>query len=402
MGKGCEKSWSRKHLNERLSCAFIDGPLKKHREKILYDRVKALLPQTQNIVLQRKREAEYQEKLNAIFSQIKELKKARIALDIEYGKTTANNKSENVVVNKFIQKCSKENCRGFINEDWVCGLCEGVTCKKCCCFLEDDTHVCSEADIATATLLKKETKPCPKCATLIYKIDGCDQMWCTQCKTAFDWKTGELYLKNIHNPHFYEWLRSQVPPNQEIPRHPGDVPDPLAPCQELSYHFTLALESRMQKLGIHEVFVSSQVHYWIQSVMHVRGDIRKFNVNWENDSLEIRVDFLMGNKDDKTMERDLQRKEKQNEWKQEIFEVLQMYCNVVRDFLVSYFHQLDNLTKNKTELFHALERIREYTNACLLEIASTYKVLPFALVDMHSFANDHGWRSPLVRLSKTV
>ena len=41
---------------------------------------------------------------------------------------------------------------------------------------------------------------------MISKIDGCNQMWCTQCHVAFDWKTGAIQ-NSVHNPHYFEWLR---------------------------------------------------------------------------------------------------------------------------------------------------------------------------------------------------
>jgi hypothetical protein len=31
-------------------------------------------------------------------------------------------------------------------------------------------------------------------------------MWCTQCHTAFSWRTGAEETR-VHNPHFYEWMR---------------------------------------------------------------------------------------------------------------------------------------------------------------------------------------------------
>lgn len=32
-------------------------------------------------------------------------------------------------------------------------------------------------------------------------------MWCTQCKTAFDYTTGKISTGPIHNPHFYDFVR---------------------------------------------------------------------------------------------------------------------------------------------------------------------------------------------------
>ena len=72
---------------------------------------------------------------------------------------------------------------------------------------------------ATAELLSKDTKPCPKCSIPIHKLEGCDQMWCTQCHTGFSWKRGTIENR-IHNPHYYEWQRQNN--GGQAPRNPGD------------------------------------------------------------------------------------------------------------------------------------------------------------------------------------
>jgi hypothetical protein len=68
-------------------------------------------------------------------------------------------------------------------------------------------------------MLKKNTKPCPKCGVRISKIDGCDQMWCVECKTAFSWNTGNIESGKIHNPHYYQFMRERG----GMPRDPNDV-----------------------------------------------------------------------------------------------------------------------------------------------------------------------------------
>jgi hypothetical protein len=62
--------------------------------------------------------------------------------------------------------------------------------------------------VESAKLIKKETRNCPSCAIPIFKIEGCDQMWCTQCHIAFSWKSGMRVNGVVHNPHFYQWQRA--------------------------------------------------------------------------------------------------------------------------------------------------------------------------------------------------
>lgn len=123
---------------------------------------------------------------------------------------------------KTICPCPSNQCKGFIkNNDHKCGICTCEICNKCHGILvESSIHSCKQDDIESVKTISKETKPCPKCSIRIFKIDGCDQMYCIECKTAFSWKTGQIEKGKIHNPHYYDELRKLN--NGEIPRDPDD------------------------------------------------------------------------------------------------------------------------------------------------------------------------------------
>ena len=127
---------------------------------------------------------------------------------------------------KFFMACPGLECRGRLSSAYKCGLCLHWFCPDCHGDkgLDRDlgTHTCSRDDKETVTLLKQNTKPCPKCHEGIFKVSGCDQMWCTQCHTCFSWTTGKILNGVVHNPHFYAWQRDQN--GGEAPRVPGDQP----------------------------------------------------------------------------------------------------------------------------------------------------------------------------------
>ena len=131
--------------------------------------------------------------------------------NIENGNVDGSSKEEMEKKKKeFVRACPVNGCTGFLSSQWKCGVCETWTCKDCMEVIGKDKeaeHVCNPDVLASAQLLKKETKPCPSCSAAIYKISGCDQMWCTQCKVAFSWKTGLKVSGTIHNPHYYQWQR---------------------------------------------------------------------------------------------------------------------------------------------------------------------------------------------------
>ena len=83
---------------------------------------------------------------------------------------------------------------------YECDNCKLNYCVKC---LEkiDSNHKCDKNNIDTIKEIFKNSKPCPICATRIEKISGCNDMYCTYCKTGFKWDTYKIIKTNFHNEH---------------------------------------------------------------------------------------------------------------------------------------------------------------------------------------------------------
>lgn len=109
------------------------------------------------------------------------------------------------IKNKYIFRCSFEDCKGYVNCEYECELCHNKYCPECWKIL-NEFHECNKDDIESVKLIMNSTKPCPKCASRIHKFEGCSQMFCTNCHTGFDYNTGKIITTNFHNPHRMEWL----------------------------------------------------------------------------------------------------------------------------------------------------------------------------------------------------
>lgn len=229
----CRNKWSYEFTKESLGASFVNGDLKEHQRKILIDSTIARREERmqgaidyrntridkQTIVELRKQVQIKKEELRLLEEQIEDIENnirarngepphyRRYARYIENINTTAAGAAAAAApVRKFVMPCQKGDCNGMLNEQYLCELCNTTTCKNC---LEpkQENHTCNPQTVETAKMIRKESKPCPKCGVRISKIDGCDQMWCVECKTAFSWKTGEIETRNIHNPHYFQFLR---------------------------------------------------------------------------------------------------------------------------------------------------------------------------------------------------
>ena len=70
----CKKFFSHEFLSDNCTLIFISKTLKEHREDILFEREKALLPNTQNDVLIEKEQRLIRTQLNKINNERKNLK----------------------------------------------------------------------------------------------------------------------------------------------------------------------------------------------------------------------------------------------------------------------------------------------------------------------------------------
>ena len=227
----CKTAWGHEYLVEKLNRSFCNNDYKKHRKAVLLDKELGKMPETMNAAnrqkeINRLREehAENQKRVVEITGLLKFYKKKSNDLygkiyQLESGATAIKKK-------KFIMPCSVPNCRGFLSSAYKCEICEIYTCPDCLVPIGDnrnnDLHECEKEQLENAKFIKETCKACPgMCGEFIYKIDGCDQMWCTTCHTTFSWKTGEIENGVIHNPHYYQAMQNGIA--AAVPRAPGDI-----------------------------------------------------------------------------------------------------------------------------------------------------------------------------------
>lgn len=268
---------------------------------------------------------------------------------------------------KFIKACPMEECKGFLSTGWKCGICTKSFCKDC--HLEKtDSHVCDEDTKKTIALLAKDTKPCPKCGTGIFKIDGCDQMWCVDCNTAFSWRTGQVEVGVIHNPHYYQWMRDTN--NGEVPRNPLD--NGGDPCAGVVTAYIITNTFGETNIHGYNYIKSSSAYYLLINYARIRDHVnflvnRQYVVN-EDDDLYLRILYMLNELSEEKWLGILRTNLKTREYITEIRQILMMYTGTINELLLDVIN-----TKNTTKIYRELNKLTEYAKDNLQKIATIYK-----------------------------
>jgi hypothetical protein len=173
MKPDCAKVWSRKFLREKFTYVFLTSKYKEHLEDLLFDQEKALMPATQPLVEEKIRKINVRKQISEVDKLIDDLYKQKRQLEhnFHYGAPPLEKERS-----KFVRQCPANGCRGFLSSQWKCGICEQWTCPECHELKgpnRDCQHTCDPNSIETAKMLAKDSKPCPKCQSLIFKISGC-------------------------------------------------------------------------------------------------------------------------------------------------------------------------------------------------------------------------------------
>ena len=177
----CKNQWETKFLVENLNRTFMDNQYRKHRKQLLVEKEISRTPELMNLVERTKLIEDENKELTNINNELVEARKKFYELNRKhYEKRNRINRIRNGDVTterkKFIMPCPGDDCKGFLSTQYKCEVCKLFTCPDCfeiIGYTKEDDHICTENNLKSAEMIKKETKGCPQCGVRIYKVSGC-------------------------------------------------------------------------------------------------------------------------------------------------------------------------------------------------------------------------------------
>jgi len=371
----CRVNYTDAMLKEICTKTYLQQRYFKHRQEVLINRERASLPGLQTVAMEERKRRERRERSTVIAKEMVAIKLKRDhlylehhALSLEYrtlkkekadvgdllqriaalddqtreytqqiyekrellykihmdGRHKEEEKDDEK--RKFIRRCVRAGCQGFLSTAWKCGICEWYSCSKC--FVErglthDAEHECKKEDVETAELIKKDCKPCPNCGEFIERHSGCSQMFCITCKTPWDWGTGKIVTSGpLHNPHYYEWMKRS---GQAMARNPADVP-----CGGYPNAWELRRMPRRIKESVSHLFY--EFHRLCQELQDV--STRNYRSHIDNTTVhDIHTRFLLGDFDEKHWGQLMAVNEKKRKRDQEIQDIFAAFRMVAVEFI---------------------------------------------------------------------
>ena len=366
---GCKTLWNREFVDSFCTKYFRRTELKRHRENVLFEREKALMPQSQKeverVIAIRKLRKEARRLRNSLIEiyqrnqisfpvtdedlrnhpDIIEFHRDLEAIYIQLERLRNSTDTFHNEPTKFIRKCPHEECKGFLNEEYFCGLCSNRFCRDCNELLTDD-HKCNPETVKTMKLLNKDSKSCPKCGTVIHKTSGCAQMWCPDCHTAFDWRTGEIVTGRIHNPHYIEFKRKGG-----TSREHGDIPCGGIPTYR-----------ELREVGSSNDIMNLASYIFFAERENMYIDIEPVN------NLTLRVSYMLNELNDNDFKVFLQRQEKFKDKMRDLSDIYEMLTHSGGDLLRQFI--ID--PERETEIIDMIKKLFLYANEVFTSIRTRY------------------------------
>lgn len=392
----CKKEWNYETMMQLFPKSFVTTSLKEHRRNQLFERELSLMPATQPYVEREVQVRNLRQHNAQCTLDVKKLKVRYQELVMEHGNRRVPEKAlikeqinelyvdiheANMELNRLLysnhtiaavkqpkitRHCPANDCRGFLNTKWECGVCNSKACSECHELLDPNNreHKCKPEDVETAKMLMQDSKPCPGCAVLIFKISGCNQMWCSNCGTTFDWTTLRIDRGHIHNPEYFRALHAGHLPFANRANNNADVcGNNMPPDYQVVSHINSIKNLPQISRTVLIEFYRKIRHY--DQVFRARY---RYNIIEEN--RDLRIKYMLKDIDADILKRRLQLREKATNKCTAIMQVLDMVIAMG----TGLFHDLilNNQVKFMETKITEFEQLTQYGQKCLDNVSRTY------------------------------
>jgi hypothetical protein len=317
----CKAHISKDKIENLLGKTFVKSVIEKNKIEELIQEEKELMAATDELIKFHEKEKEDRDLLRK--GMVKSLVQ----------------KTRPIIRGKIRSEyCTITGCKGLLKFDintkkYACIICKKDHCVYCLCEKDED-HECDKNTLETLKSLDEETKKCPKCATRIYKTQGCDHMNCTNCNTHFSWATGIIrdYGYNPNRPFQNQDGTCHINlDDEQIPRDIM-VSSPFVPPEKimnLLYDETNNIRKYLKK----------------------ECDYNKILNNYYMANDDLRVKYMKGELNESQWGRFLYMKYKSMKLKVNYREVIEMYLTGINGIQSSMFNEVKNLTSENKDLY---------------------------------------------------
>ena len=374
----CHVIMTREFISKNIKGSLLKQ-IVKMRENVLVQHEIALLPDTQAAAIAHRDLKIIKDELNILVESRKKLNKKLSGINsqiIAKRSRIADAKKSPVKKSSVGCICPAVGCRGFVNNDtWKCGVCSSDVCSDCLELIiqppddvEFNIHTCNADSIKSALEISKSCKQCPGCNVMVFKTDGCDQMWCVRCHTAFSWTSGFLEKGAVHNPHFYEWQR-----NMNHGEAPQDCQDAYVRYSDLNRVLPLRTPD-MYNLQV-------KIDMFHQAVAHIYGTFHHIDPPFETvvpqDDLnkDLRIKFILGEITHEQLASHVQRRDKRIQKKAQQCEMVNMLNMGAVQILKQFIEKCDKKVatlENMQEASAQIDSLLEVYNKSLTDIESQF------------------------------
>lgn len=198
---GCSVSNSKKYASQ--ACELFEPPAGTYESVRVVDAMETVRKETVSVTKSLKTQiASYRHEMDTI-QTVREVHRAQF-----YRVDVAASASH--VDKPFFEVIKCTSCCGGVVDfggNSHCNTCDEEHCHECW-KPRGAQHACSKSDLESVCAIKASSRQCPMCRTCIERSEGCPIMYCTQCRSGFNYDNGNRIAGLIDNPHFYEALFS--------------------------------------------------------------------------------------------------------------------------------------------------------------------------------------------------